>query len=561
MALIKNPKYQFVFFLVLFFAVNLLQSAYTGLFEDEAYYWVWSKNLAWGYFDHPPMVALFIWIGGLFFDGELGVRLLSIVSFTFMLVFIWKTLDYKNKKEHVTLFFILIISLALIQVFGFVSTPDTPLMLFTSVFFLVYKRFLNKNNLVNSAFMGISMAALMYSKYHGILVIGFVVLSNLSLLKNKYFWQACAFSIMLYIPHLWWQYENGFPSFIYHLKERGHHSYHLGHSLNHILNIMVVCGITFPVIYMAFLKKKASNQLEKSFKFVVWGFLIFFFFSSFKASPQAQWLAAMLIPLCLISFPYIAEHPKLRKWLTRLGLAQLFIVLIARVWLAIPALSPIVLETHLAQSWIAEAKANTEGKPLVFINSYRNASMYTFHTGIETHSYGIPRGRKSQYDLLDTESKLQGKAVFGVGRQLEGNTFVASKGDTDLYGLSIESLNTFQQVRCEIIVDEIDMSISDNNPIRFNIINPYDKSINFENAQFFGIFQNKKNEVLKQVELEFDGLTTMDPKQEITVDTVIQAPILEIEDTISFRIGISFHKLPPGLQGNKVTVKVKTTKS
>ena len=99
MALIKNPKYQFVFFLVLFFAVNLLQSAYTGLFEDEAYYWVWSKNLAWGYFDHPPMVALFIWIGGLFFDGELGVRLLSIVSFTFMLVFIWKTLDYKNKKE------------------------------------------------------------------------------------------------------------------------------------------------------------------------------------------------------------------------------------------------------------------------------------------------------------------------------------------------------------------------------------------------------------------------------------------------------------------------------
>ena len=64
-----------------------------------------------------------------------------------------------------------------------------------------------------------------------------------------------------------------------------------------------------------------------------------------------------------------------------------------------------------------------------------------------------------------------------------------------------------------------------------------------------------------QVELEFDGLTTMDPKQEITVDTVIQAPILEIEDTISFRIGISFHKLPPGLQGNKVTVKVKTTKS
>ena len=57
MALFKNPTYQFLLFLGLFFVINLLQSTYTGLLEDEAYYWVWSENLAWGYFDHPPMVA------------------------------------------------------------------------------------------------------------------------------------------------------------------------------------------------------------------------------------------------------------------------------------------------------------------------------------------------------------------------------------------------------------------------------------------------------------------------------------------------------------------------
>ena len=76
----SSPKRQFFAFLLLFLVINLLQSSFTGLLEDEAYYWVWSKNLAWGYFDHPPMVALFIWLGGLIFDGELGVRFVSAIS-------------------------------------------------------------------------------------------------------------------------------------------------------------------------------------------------------------------------------------------------------------------------------------------------------------------------------------------------------------------------------------------------------------------------------------------------------------------------------------------------
>ena len=45
---------------------------------DEAYYWVWSRALAAGYLDHPPMVALWIragtWIAG---DTALGIRLLG----------------------------------------------------------------------------------------------------------------------------------------------------------------------------------------------------------------------------------------------------------------------------------------------------------------------------------------------------------------------------------------------------------------------------------------------------------------------------------------------------
>src|SRR5690349_15209174 len=58
--------------------VRIATAAMSPLAFDEAYYWLWSKHLAGGYFDHPPMVAIIIRLGTLIAgDTELGVRLIS----------------------------------------------------------------------------------------------------------------------------------------------------------------------------------------------------------------------------------------------------------------------------------------------------------------------------------------------------------------------------------------------------------------------------------------------------------------------------------------------------
>src|ERR1700724_4821261 len=60
--------------------LRLVAAAWTPLTFDEAYYWMWSKHLAGGYYDHPPMVALVIRLGTMIAgDTELGVRLASIL--------------------------------------------------------------------------------------------------------------------------------------------------------------------------------------------------------------------------------------------------------------------------------------------------------------------------------------------------------------------------------------------------------------------------------------------------------------------------------------------------
>src|SRR5437660_7731689 len=69
-----------VLIVVAMVALRLVAAAWTPLTFDEAYYWMWSKHLAGGYYDHPPMVAYVIRAGTIIAgDTELGVRLVSIL--------------------------------------------------------------------------------------------------------------------------------------------------------------------------------------------------------------------------------------------------------------------------------------------------------------------------------------------------------------------------------------------------------------------------------------------------------------------------------------------------
>ncbi len=82
--------------LILIVAVLSLARLVTGmnvdLVEDEAYYRLWGLYPALGYYDHPPMVAYWIWLGqALFGDTALGVRFISILSAAIGSLVLWRT--------------------------------------------------------------------------------------------------------------------------------------------------------------------------------------------------------------------------------------------------------------------------------------------------------------------------------------------------------------------------------------------------------------------------------------------------------------------------------------
>ena len=53
--------YTLILFTILF-AVKLYFISNTFLVDDEAYYAMYARHLAWGYIDHGPVVAFIIWI-------------------------------------------------------------------------------------------------------------------------------------------------------------------------------------------------------------------------------------------------------------------------------------------------------------------------------------------------------------------------------------------------------------------------------------------------------------------------------------------------------------------
>ena len=173
-------------FIILFSIINLLQAYLTGLHPDEAYYWVYAQFLDWGYFDHPPVVALFIKGGVSIFQNTLGLRLFTVLSFALSIYVLW--LIVKNYLANTWLFILFVSSILIFHVYSFITTPDVPLLLFSVLFLYYYQQYLKEDKIKWALTLGLICAGLMYSKYHGVLLILFILLSNFGLFKRKSFY-------------------------------------------------------------------------------------------------------------------------------------------------------------------------------------------------------------------------------------------------------------------------------------------------------------------------------------------------------------------------------------
>ena len=521
----------FTIFLIAWGILNFLQAWLTPLSNDEAYYWMYSKYLDWGYFDHPPMIALMIRVGYLFFHNELGVRLMIVLSQIAALLIIWSLTDdeQKRKEGSIMLFIMLVVILPVFNIFGFIATPDAPLILFSAIFLIAYKRFLNDENWQNTLFLGFSMACVVYSKYHGGLLILLVIFSNLRLLKRPGFYIAIIMAFILFLPHLYWQYSNGFPSWKYHLIERVS-GFNPGHVPEYLLNQLVIHNpFILPVCIWLIIKNRSHNQFEKSLIFIFAGFLMFFFIASFRYHIEPQWTAIISVPMIIILFnnmSFKSGSEVFIKWITIILFPFFLFVRIAFMVDFLPV-SYLKKEFHNTRKWANEISNLAGNRSVIFTNSYQNPSEYTFYTGKFATTLNNLNYRKTQYDLWDFEERVHGKEVLYVPHYLTDylkenlTKHVFPNGDSVYFKV----FKDFQSLQRECVIlsdDKYTFSKSGISTIHLRIFNPYPYPIKLKHKEFPVVFQiafikNGYREVKKNLELP-DSIKSINMGDTISVD-------------------------------------------
>lgn len=539
------------------FLLNAIQAFFTPLIDDEAYYWVWSQRLSWGYFDHPPMVAWWIKPGFALLQNELGVRLMTILAAALGYGIFGHFLRLKNRSEF-WLYSLMYLSFVMFQVFSFITTPDAPLLFFSIIYLVIWRRFLDKQNWVNTVLLGVIMALLMYSKYHAALLILFSIFPVFWQLRlSRYIYFAIMFGILLYLPHLWWQWNHDFVSLEFHLVRRSVHDHFKFNFITDYLLAILYTGspLLFYFVAKRLLKMHWKNWFEKSMYWTVVTSIIFLFLLTFKTYVQAQWILVALVPMFYLLFEYLRENLRYISIAKKLAIAGAFLLMAGRVYMMIPD-PPIKIQYHGYKSFMQAAGEKTDH--LAAFEKYQYTSLFNFYNFPDKLARNIVtnENRKSQYDIWQSEEDLQGKdfTYFSPYIHSTDSVILHSAKKEVFKAKRIERFDTFYLIDIDIIAAK---STKSSLTLDLLLNNGHERTVRYTpegNMKLYANFTPEKF-ALESYCMEMGELPafTLNPGQSIRLQAIIPRCDLSSGQHFMF-LGFAREDIPMKIQSNHLEI-------
>ena len=408
--------------------LRLVLAAVVPLFPDEAYYWEWSRRLAGGYFDHPPMIAWLI-AGGtaLLGDTPLGVRTLPILvgsSGGLALALATCRLAGPVAARYTALAF-LVLPLAAAGLV--LATPDAPLLaaICWTLYFVVRALDEAPGSRASTHWWALGGAAIgvaMTSKFTGVfvpiaLLLAFALHAPLrARFREPGPWIAVVIASLVMVPVLLWNSQHDWIAF----------RFQLGHGLgikaketllHRQLNLLgsqvgLVTPILFVLIVGSIWKALRAPRHEARFALAVvsTSWALFFVYSATRRNVEANWPAIAWIPaLVLLGAAREGARTAWERralWLAGTLSAVLLLHAAFRI-LPLPSRRDQLSQAHgwqgLAASFDSAYRANAPaaGRTLhVAANRYQDAAMLTFHSHGKHDLTALNiGGRRNQYDL------------------------------------------------------------------------------------------------------------------------------------------------------------------
>ena len=251
-----------------------VHAAKTDLVFDEAQYWTWSRDLAFGYFSKPPMIAWLIrGATAICGDGEVCIRSASPVLYTLASVAMFLT-GRALFGERVGFWSAIVFdTLPAVSYSSLLVTTDVPLILFWIIALYFWVMLVRRQSMGFAVLFGVAIGLGLLAKQAMIYVVLCVACHALvsrearAALKGGRGVVAALIALILFAPNVIWNAEHGFPT-VKHTGANIGWQYPYVHPLQLLDFLIVQFGVFGPILILVLLRTawreiREPHELEK----------------------------------------------------------------------------------------------------------------------------------------------------------------------------------------------------------------------------------------------------------------------------------------------------------
>jgi 4-amino-4-deoxy-L-arabinose transferase-like glycosyltransferase len=333
-----------------------LKFSVVDLFYDEAQYWAWSREPAFGYFSKPPLLAWTIALSEqVCGSSEACIRAPAPVFYfaTSLLVY---AIARQLYDAQVAFYSALSTALATGCVFSArIISTDVPLLFFWALALLAYVKLVSGADRRWGLVLGIALGLGLMAKYAMIyFMLGAALAASLDadarkLLREPALWLALAIAALLITPNILWNLDNGLVT----LRHTGDNIQGDGLALSPAkgfefiaAQFLVFGPITCAVMLLAMLRMNAPETSRADRLMLAFAIppLVLVMFVAFTTRAQANWAAPSFISAVIVAVAILIRRGAW-NWLV----ASLGIGLAAQALL----LAGDAMATRLTMPWLA----------------------------------------------------------------------------------------------------------------------------------------------------------------------------------------------------------------
>lgn len=222
---LRSYQHKVIILILVFLVLRLITASVLELGNDEAYYWLYSQDMQWNYFDHPPMVAAWVrlsTLNGWLEEYEVMVRAGSVIGCAFSTWFLYKAVSLIH-SERAGWFAACLFNASLYAgiVAGVLIMPDSPQLFFWSLcLWMIAKLIYNDRNWWTWLLFGASAGLCVMSKVHGVFIwfgLGlFILFYKRDWLKRPQLYVSLLLSLLIMSPIFFWNLQHDFMTWRFH---------------------------------------------------------------------------------------------------------------------------------------------------------------------------------------------------------------------------------------------------------------------------------------------------------------------------------------------------------